>query len=220
MATATPDQFITATEWLALAQILDDMAKDDDVDTDADYGAPKVHDLGEIDERFEGWTITFKAEPDPDYSINDYESDGRIEWSQMDRDTGYSVRPKGFNGAARIIQTDYPCHLWWQPWEGATPKQAADNVRRIKDLIECGFADHGTELEAPWGTWGLPVAMWLGGTEWNAPADYVRTLYQEQLSELADQLRAEHPAPPARTPSRSTRARLARRAGVRRRRSR
>lgn len=89
-------------------------------------------------------SLRLRIAEDPYSSINDYDSDGSVEWTS-NNDHG-SVRPDHFTGTARIIQRDHNSALWWQP-PGAdiigdipwTAEQMRTEEARIRDLIENGF---------------------------------------------------------------------------------
>ena len=78
-----------------------------------------------------------KIECDQDATINDYDSDGKVEWTRMGNFG--SVRPANFSGRARIIDVDYPHHLWWEPYEELTEEQIREETPRILDLVRYGF---------------------------------------------------------------------------------
>lgn len=88
--------------------------------------------------------------PDEDASINDYEGDGRTEWT---RNNGHGpVRPSDFTGKARILTRDGDSSLWWEPptfeiigtvWDEETLRS---EEARIRDLVENGFVSVRLEL--------------------------------------------------------------------------
>jgi hypothetical protein len=140
----------------------------------------------------DGRTYRARTEPDEDQSINDYESDGRTEWSR--RRDGYSVRPDGFTGRARILIHDGHSDLWWEPpgpdiigpvpWDQATLDKEASRVRR---LCEYGFI--GIILERLEGedAYHKPIvaddaSLW--GIEWDADDDYLATVLSDLLAEI------------------------------------
>lgn len=131
--------------------------------------------------------LRLKIEPDQDYSINDYDSDGKIEWSRQN-DYG-SVRPAGFSGRARIIKHHHWQDLWWEPYE-LTEEQIAQEMPRIVNLIEYGFNGVTLELCEDTDAYGEPIvtkfaSLW--GIEWDADRDYIRSI----VSDLADELEVQ-----------------------------
>lgn len=94
----------------------------------------------DTDVTFGDWQLVVTVEPDYDSSINDYESDGRVEPVRYNRTTGYSIRPNWCDGSAEILTTGRGDSYWWQPFKdgGHTYNTAADR-RRVLDLLEGGF---------------------------------------------------------------------------------
>lgn len=72
-----------------------------------------LYNDGDTETLPDGRVLRLRFEPDQDCSVNDYESDGRIEWTRRNDDG--AVRPSTMDGSARVIDTDYPYSLWWQP---------------------------------------------------------------------------------------------------------
>jgi hypothetical protein len=116
-----------------------------------DIDLSELTDDGDTIEIEDGRKLRLRIEVDQDASINDYDSDGKVEWTRRDRDYGRTVRPDDFDGAARIIETDGDSSLWWQPpspkmigcvW---TPEQMRSEQARITELVRYGF--RGVVLE-------------------------------------------------------------------------
>lgn len=65
----------------------------------------------------DGYTITLRAEPDPDASIFDEAPQfvGLLEPVTWDDCGAQQPRPAAFNGAARIIDGYRGERYWWQP---------------------------------------------------------------------------------------------------------
>lgn len=100
-------------------------------------------DDGDTFELADGRSLCLRLFPDEDASINDYEGDGQIEWTN-DNDHGH-VRPSNFDGSARVVKTERGSALWWMPptkeimgkaWDSETMQE---EEARIFDLIEDGF---------------------------------------------------------------------------------
>ena len=85
----------------------------------------------------DGRVLRLKIECDQDTSINDFDCYGKVEWTRIN-DFG-SVRPANFSGRARIIDTDYPCNLWWEPYEELTEVQIREEKPRVLYLVRYGF---------------------------------------------------------------------------------
>jgi hypothetical protein len=139
-----------------------------------------------------GRSYRARTEPDEDASINDYEGDGRTEWSR--RSDGHSVRPDGFTGRARILIHDRFSDLWWEPpgpdiigpvpWDQATLDKEAS---RVGDLCEYGFV--GIILERLEGedAYHQPIvadvaSLW--GIEWDADDDDLAEILSDLLAEI------------------------------------
>lgn len=148
---------------------------------------------GDTFELADGRSLRLRISHDEGASINDYESDGRIEWTR-DNDYGH-VRPADFDGSARVIQTDGGSALWWNPpgkeitgkgWDAETMQT---EEARIRDLIEYGFSYVSLELletvtDSQGGEHIVTVAEGgLGGVDEMYPA-----LVAELLSEIRDGL--------------------------------
>lgn len=91
---------------------------------------------------------------DEEASINDYDGDGKVSGAHDYHDN--AQRPDGFTGRAMKIQVDRGCWVWWEPYDdvmgytengetkwakwGQLPANVRmDNMRRIQNLLECGF---------------------------------------------------------------------------------
>lgn len=146
----------------------------------------------------DGRLLRLRIFPDEDATINDYESDGRIEWTRGDR--AWSPmrypRPEGFNGAARIIERDGGSALWWQPpgleitgtaWDAATMRK---EEARIRDIVRFGFSVVVLELCEKEDAYGRPIVI---GTESLGGVDLVDDnpawgALQDVLGELAAEM--------------------------------
>ena len=85
-----------------------------------------------------GSILRLLIQPDDSYSINDYDSDGRVEWVSGDSNW-WPVRyprPDGFTGRARIIERDHGSALWWEPYWDLTEAQISAELPRIKELCQ------------------------------------------------------------------------------------
>lgn len=126
---------------------------------------------------------------DESYSINEYESDGKISLGFDHRDRGFRHRPEGFSGRARKIEADRGIIVWWEPydgpmgwqdesgewhhgiWEQLPRDKQREEVNRITDLIRYGFSVVGLELQelvtdSHGGThWVELETEWIGGIE-------------------------------------------------------
>ena len=138
--------------------------------------------------------LRLRFEPDQDYGINDYDSDGRIEWTRRN-DYG-AVRPSTMDGSARVIDTDYPYSLWWQPpgkeiigdtpWDDATMRREES---RVRDLVRFGF--QGIILEVLQGedAYRRPVVVGvasLWGIEWDVDAVYLAGVVSDLAAEVLE----------------------------------
>lgn len=145
---------------------------------------------GDVVDLPDGRKLRLRIEPDEDASINDYDSDGRIEWT---RDTWRgSVRPDGFNGAARIIERDGGSSLWWQPpglditgtpWDAATFRA---EETRIRELARYGFSVVILEVLEGTDAYGRPVVAnfaSLGAVD-GATGDYLAEIVRDLAGEL------------------------------------
>lgn len=95
-----------------------------------------------------GFSLLLQVVSDRDYSINDYDSDGRTAYGYRD-ERGRLCRPESFNDNARLVSGD----LWWEPPGsniiGPIPwseEQMRVEFARVKELIEDGFFMVGLSL--------------------------------------------------------------------------
>lgn len=128
------------------------------------------------------YEVRVTAEYDSDYSINDYDSDGKVSeysYSYGDR----TPRPQGFTGRARKIETDRSSWVWWEPYEELTEAQIVAEMPRIRDLVESGFTLLHVELLSQVADQfgGLHTVTvddtWMGGNAWG----YSDTEYQNEV---------------------------------------
>ena len=149
-------------------------------------------DDGDILDLDDGLRLRLRIETDHGASINDYDSDGSIQWVRGD--TNWSPirypRPDGFDGRARIIQRDHPSALWWQPYPGLTEEQVQAEEPRILELATYGFKVVIVEVLDGWDAYNEPIVVGfatLGGvdsTEGGYLAEIVADLVPEALSGL------------------------------------
>jgi hypothetical protein len=92
-------------------------------------------------EQFPGYR--FRITQDYDYSINDYDADGKVSEYFEYRDLAGKQRPEGFDGAAMKISADRSGFVWWQPPKDLGIERDTDEwteyVRYISNLVESGF---------------------------------------------------------------------------------
>lgn len=79
--------------------------------------------------------------------INDCDCYGKVAWADdRRRGDGRNPRPPGFTGAARKLWTCYrpappgrwACY-WWEPYrEGRKVYDSPEDMRAVRDLLECG----------------------------------------------------------------------------------
>ena len=128
-----------------------------------------------------GRTYKVYATPD-DFSIMDEQGEGvwcgQLEWTQNSSDTGYRVRPYGFDGNAEVLDTDGNHSLWWQPLSDCKPNsEIRANVRKeVLLAIREGFAR--LVIEEPDGNHSA-----FGGLSWNGMEDVVPELAWEVHSD-------------------------------------
>lgn len=150
-------------------------------------------DDGDVFDLGNGWSLRLSIEVDEGYSVNDYDGDGRVEWThpgQYDY-SGHAPRPEGFDGAARVLMRDGSSCLWWQPpgreitgatWDAETLDAEA---ARVRDLCEYGFRYVSLTLlqtvtDARGGEHEVEVAReGLGGVD---------AVYPELIAEMAGEL--------------------------------
>jgi hypothetical protein len=139
----------------------------------------------------DGRVLRLKIMPDEDASINDYESDGRIELTRDDRDWSPSrtVRPADFSGRSRIIMRDNGHSLWWEPYSELTEDQIREEEPRIRELVTYGFK--GVILELCEGTdfYGRYVVQNVASL-WGIDS-FANGYLTEVVRELADELGVE-----------------------------
>ncbi len=160
-----------------------------------------------LDAGRDGFRIRVSIEHDPDYSINDYDSDGRISTVlSYHYDNHYSTRPDGFTGRARKLQVGRGEYVWWEPyaddfgyqddagvWQSAKWDMLPRDVQRkeadrIRDLVEYGFVIVALRLEEE-------VTDAFGNTHWvevaGASCGGVDRPYPELMAELYAEVIAE-----------------------------
>lgn len=154
-----------------------------------------------------GRTFRLLFKPDDGYSINEYDSDGRVasaeaeeigngRWRSLrDPDTGYYRRPSGFDGSAEKLSFGRGETIWWQPHPDVVRLRQTDPVAfrkertRITELCEFGFV--GAILEELNGpdAYGCPIVLKfasLWGLEWDvAGSDYCAEIVSELFAELS-----------------------------------
>ena len=137
-----------------------------------------------------GSILRLLIQPDDSYSINDYDSDGRVEWVSGDSNW-WPVRyprPDGFTGRARIIERDHGSALWWEPYWDLTEAQISAELPRIKELCQYGFSRITLELCRGRDYYGLPIVVdsaTIGGVDAvSENHDYLQSVLQDLLSEL------------------------------------
>lgn len=158
-----------------------------------------LYNDGDTETLPDGRVLRLRLEPDQNHSVNDYESDGRIEWTRRN-DYG-AVRPSTMDGSARVIDTDWPYDLWWQPpgkeiigdtpWDDATMRREA---ARVADLVRYGF--QGVILELVGHTpgqgadaYGRPVVVGVAsvwGIEWDVDAAHLAEVVAELAAEVLE----------------------------------
>lgn len=96
------------------------------------------------DDETDGYRLTIETDDRSAIDqINDCDCYGRVEWAQIDRNTGHYRRPDGFTGAARLLRPngwhiDSP--VWWEPYrEGHKVYASPDEVRQMTELVADGF---------------------------------------------------------------------------------
>ena len=159
---------------------------------DAMTTAYALYKDGDTEALPDGRVLRLRFEPDQDSSVNDYESDGRIEWTRRN-DYG-AVRPSAMDGSARVIDTEYPYSLWWMPpgkdiigdtpWDDATMRREES---RVRDLVRFGF--QGIILEVLQGedAYRRPIVVAeasLWGVEWDVDAAYLAEVVSDLVHAL------------------------------------
>ena len=153
-----------------------------------------LHRNGDTETLPDGRVLRLRFEPDQTHSVNDYESDGRIEWTRRN-DYG-AVRPSTMDGSARVIDTEWPYDLWWQPpgkeiigdtpWDDDTMRREA---ARVADLVRYGFQGVILELCQGADAYGRPVVVGvasLWGIEWDISADYLAEVVSDLAAEVLE----------------------------------
>jgi hypothetical protein len=148
-----------------------------------------------------GRMLRLKILPDENYSINEYDSDGKVSdahrYADGNLDNGGAQRPDGFDGGAVKIEVGQDSWAWWQPCKDAvypTPEDFEKDKRRVSNLCQYGFV--GVRLEVCEGedAYHRPIvrqeaSVW--GEEW----DCMENSYgQEIIGDLAAELGVEIPA--------------------------
>lgn len=117
--------------------------------------------------------LRLRVEVDQDASINDYDSDGKVQWCER----GERQRPAGFDGAAEKLWAPQNCGaFWWRPWDAKDwAAMSADDKRRTRqricDLMAFGFKQFGLQLlervhDSFGGEhWLLVDQAWIGGVD-------------------------------------------------------
>lgn len=167
-----------------------------------DIDTSDLTDDGDTLELSDRFRLRLKIEADMDASINDYDSDGKVEWSRNNPNTGDPVRPEGFDGGAIILRRDHGYCRWWQPYGDTIGYQVGDEWHfakwaqlpreerskmeaRIRDLDEYGFKEVGLQLDElvtdSFGHqhWVEVGSHWIGGVD---------EFYPEIVRELAEEL--------------------------------
>lgn len=117
-----------------------------DIARDA-FGAPRPTVI-----EWDPYRYTFTIEQD-DMSgfdlVNDCDGFGRLEWGRTDRNTGYDVRPDGFDGAARKLHVGRSHDtIWWQPYRDESGIYDDDQTRRLViDILEYGCVGCAVMIE-------------------------------------------------------------------------
>lgn len=144
----------------------------------------------------DGRTLVLHVERDdidPLTLINDADCWGRVAWDRPNRDTGQSVRPDGFTGAARKFSLyGYALEgtVWWEPYrEGHHVVDDPETVAYMRELLAEGFQQVGLELrETLTDSQGHEHAVtvdtaWLGGTD-SLGNGFLREVLGDLLAEL------------------------------------
>ena len=146
-----------------------------------------LKDDGDTVELANGAMLRLRIEPDEDYSINDYDSDGKVAWGIRD-DMG-GQRPAGFDGSAEKLGIyDHGNAMWWQPYRDVVELKRTDPEAfrkerlRIRDLVEYGFKGIVLELCQGEDAYGRPIVVKTESV-WG-----VDELYPELVGELAAEL--------------------------------
>jgi hypothetical protein len=146
---------------------------------------------GNTIELTDGRRLRMRIEVDQDASINDYEADGRVEWT---RDNSYgSQRPADFTGRARNLDHSFGSTLWWEipapemigdVW---TDAEMRSQEARIRKLVEYGFSVVTLELLDGADAYGRPVVTQyqrLGGIDSVDNGEYLTELVRDLLAQM------------------------------------
>ena len=141
-----------------------------------------------------GGHVRYRLEPDETASLDDFDCYGKTQWSRrQDRDIWIngdprvSVRPDGFDGAARILISDRSNDLWWQPpadWHTLTADVQKQMIRLIDDILNFGFSTLVLEHCSGKNAYGSPIVVnyqTVGGIEPLADDAYLLTVVEDML---------------------------------------
>ena len=143
---------------------------------------------GETVELADGRALRLKVEHDPDTDINDYDCYGKVAWVETDRNTGYTIRPEGFNGRARKVWARSDA-FWWQPPADVSDEDLSSMAHHVAELVEYGFRVYVVELlgreEDTDAVGHRPVldVHAIGGVDTEDPS-YVAQLVEEMAGEM------------------------------------
>jgi len=143
---------------------------------------------GDILKMDDGRALRLRVEVDQDASINDYDSDGRVEWVRGVRDWSpvRYPRPDGFDGRARILIRDNGSAMWWQPYESLTEAQIVEDAQRIVELVTFGFSGVIVEMLDGTDAYGRPIVANVASLWGISSLD--NGYLSEVVSELVDEL--------------------------------
>jgi len=143
-----------------------------------------------------GGHLRYRLEPDYNVSLNDFDCYGKTQWSRrQDRDIWtngdprVSIRPDGFDGAARIWSSDGMHDLWWQPptdWHTLTADVQKKILAVVDEVLRYGFyvlyLEHCVGMDA----FKQPIVvnyMTSGGVEPLADDAYLLSVVEDMLHE-------------------------------------
>lgn len=135
----------------------------------------------------DGRTLRLVIEVDEDTTLNDYDSDGKVQWTRSNVYSGHSTRPDGFTGRARIIIRDGNNSLWWEPYFELTEEQIKAEQPRIVDLVTYGWKVITLEILQGEDFYGKPIvvnAATLGGVDLSGDDNYLASVVSDLASEL------------------------------------
>lgn len=146
-----------------------------------------MKDDGDVIDIGGGRSLRLRLEVDEGYSINDYDSDGKVAWGRKGQYDDREQRPEGFDGSAEKLGIyDHGVSLWWQPMKGLSIKRGTPEWRaersRIRDLAEYGFKVVILELLEGEDAYGRPIVI---KSEATGGCDSV---YPELLDDLASEM--------------------------------